>query len=285
VVELAAIFKSRILLNGADGKHARGKRGARSRLRGKIYAASKAGFRGEVRVSYPIEKRIAGLCLGAALVCVAAVAPLRAQTSAGASPKKTPSARTVAAKSAPAKPSLENLTALKSEGSKSAPLTMEVFSDFECPACRALLQDTLRQITVNYVDTGKLYLIHRDFPLPMHKYSREAARYANAAALIGKFNVVYAALFSKQESWSVNGQVDAVVAGVLTPAEIARVRQSAKEKDLDAAIQKDVDLGTNVHRVTQTPTSVITYQGQTYPIVGVVSYPILKQFLDQLLKR
>jgi protein-disulfide isomerase len=214
-----------------------------------------------------------------------AVAPSRAQTSASANAKKTTSAKTVAAKSAPARPSLENLTALKSEGSKSAPLTMEVFSDFECPACRALEQDTLRQITQNYVDTGKLYLIHRDFPLPMHKFSREAARYANAAALIGKFNVVYAALFSKQETWAASGQVDAIVAGVLTPAEMVRVRQLAKDKDLDAAIQKDVDLGTNVHRVTQTPTSVVTYQGQMYPVVGVVSYPILKQFLDQLLKR
>jgi protein-disulfide isomerase len=253
-------------------------------------AAPKARFRGEVSVIFRIEKRVAALCFVAALVCVAAGAPLRAQTSANATPKKTSSAKSLtpksaAAKTAPAKPSLENLTALKSEGSKSAPLTMEVFSDFECPACRTLYQDTLRQITQNYVDTGKMYLIHRDFPLPMHKYSREAARYVNAAALIGKFNVVYAALFSKQETWAANGQVDAIVASVLSPAEMAQVRQLAKEKDLDAAIQKDVDLGTKVHHVTQTPTSVITYQGQMYPVVGVVSYPILKQFLDQLLKR
>jgi protein-disulfide isomerase len=239
----------------------------------------------EERVNVPSGKKIAAVCAVTLWFCAAAVLTAGAQTNANAAARKTSGTKSAAAKPAPAKPSLENLTALKSEGSKSAPLTMEVFSDFECPACRTLYQDTLRQITQNYVDTGKLYLIHRDFPLPSHKYSREAARYANAAALIGKFNAVYAALFSKQETWAANGQVDAIVASVLSPAEMAQVRQLSKEKDLDAAIQKDVDLGIKVHHVTQTPTSVITYQGQMYPVVGVVSYPILKQFLDQLLKR
>jgi protein-disulfide isomerase len=239
----------------------------------------------EERVIVPSGKRDAAVCAVALWFCAAAVLTADAQTNANAAPRKTSGTKSAATKPAPAKLSLENLTALKSEGSKSAPLTMEVFSDFECPACRTLYQDTLRQITQNYVDTGKLYLIHRDFPLAMHKYSREAARYANAAALIGKFNAVYTALFNKQETWAANGQVDAIVASVLSPAEMAQVRQLAKEKDLDAAIQKDVDLGTKVHHVTQTPTSVITYQGQMYPVVGVVSYPILKQFLDQLLKR
>jgi hypothetical protein len=35
--------------------------------------------------------------------------------------------------------------------------------------------------------------------------------------------------------------------------------------------------------VTQTPTTIITHKGQVYPIVGVMSYKIMKQFLDSLL--
>src|SRR5713101_2549652 len=80
------------------------------------------------------------------------------------------------------------LTSLKALGSKSAPITVEVFSDFQCPSCRTVYQSVMRPVIDNYVSVGKVYLVHRDFPLPMHKYSREAARWANAAAQIGKFD-------------------------------------------------------------------------------------------------
>ena len=35
------------------------------------------------------------------------------------------------------------------------------------------------QLVARYIDTGKVRLIHRDFPLSRHRYARMAARYAN----------------------------------------------------------------------------------------------------------
>src|SRR5712664_585104 len=64
----------------------------------------------------------------------------------------------------------------KSLGSKSAPITIEVFEDFQCPACRNFFETTVKQLIDDYVVPGKVYLIHRDFPLEMHPYSRQAAR-------------------------------------------------------------------------------------------------------------
>lgn len=237
-----------------------------------------------------IVKRVLAIGVGLALVSAGAL-PSPAQSDAAAATKKTANA---SAAKKPAKTnaaeatvgvSNEDITALKSEGVKSAPITLEVFSDFECPACKILFEYTLNQVSQNYVSTNRVYLIHRDFPLPMHKYSREAARYANAAARIGKFDAVASTLFARQETWATNGQVDATVASVLTPAEMAKVRQLEKSSQIDAGIQKDVNLGNSVHHVTQTPTTIITYKGQMYPVVGVVTYPILKQFLDSLLAR
>jgi len=75
---------------------------------------------------------------------------------------------------------------VKAIGSKSAPITMEVFSDYQCPSCRLLYEQTLKPLINEYVATGKVYLIHRDFPLPMHKYSTDAARWVNAGAKIGR---------------------------------------------------------------------------------------------------
>jgi protein-disulfide isomerase len=178
-----------------------------------------------------------------------------------------------------------NLAPEKSLGSKSAPIVVEVFSDFQCPACRSLFQETIRPMIDEYVSSGRVYLVHRDFPLPMHKYAREAARWANAAAQIGKFEKVEEALFSKQEVWSTTGNVESVVAGVLTATELKRVRQLAQGGQLDAAIEKDISMG-NTKNVQRTPSMFVTHGAETTPLPpGGVSYPILKQYLDYLLKK
>jgi protein-disulfide isomerase len=170
----------------------------------------------------------------------------------------------------------------KAFGSKSAPVTMEVFSDFQCPACKTLYITTNRKIMDDYVSTGKVYLIHRDFPLAMHAHSRVAARYARAAAQIGKNEPVEQALFQNQEKWEQSGDVDGTVAAVLSAAEMAKVRALVKGGTLEAAIDKDFALG-QLYRVNQTPTTVFHSGGQTYPYAGVMSYDTLKSFLNQLL--
>jgi protein-disulfide isomerase len=170
----------------------------------------------------------------------------------------------------------------KAFGSKNAPVIMEVFSDFQCPACKTLYITTNRLVMDNYVSTGKVYLVHRDFPLAMHAHSRMAARYARAAAQLGKIEPVEQALFQNQEKWEQTGDVDGTVAAVLSTAEMVKVRALVKSGTLDAAIDKDFALG-QIYRVNQTPTTVFHSAGQTYPYAGVMSYDILKQFLDQLL--
>jgi protein-disulfide isomerase len=169
-------------------------------------------------------------------------------------------------------------------GSKNAPIVMEVFSDFQCPACKVLFTTTNRQLMDNYVTIGKVFLIHRDFPLNIHAYSRTAARYARAAAQLGKAEVVEQALFQNQEKWEQSGDVDGTVAAVLSAAEMAKVRALVKGGTLDAAIDKDFALGNGYH-INQTPTTIIHSKGQTYPVVGIVPYDTLKSFLDQLLSQ
>ena len=173
----------------------------------------------------------------------------------------------------------------KTLGSKSAPITMEVFSDFQCPSCRFLYENTLRQVFESYVQSGKVYFIHRDMPLPMHKYSREAARIANAAARIGKFERVAEALYGKQDIWGADGSVDAAAASVLTPAEMKQVRELLRSGNLDVAIERDVALGQG-YRVTQTPSVFITYRGEMTPLPpGGVNFRFLKEYLDHLLRQ
>jgi protein-disulfide isomerase len=172
----------------------------------------------------------------------------------------------------------------KAFGSKSAPIVMEVFSDFQCPACKSLFETTNRQLMDNYVTTGKVFLIHRDFPLPMHAYSRVAARYGRAAAEIGKVEVAEKTLFDNQEKWEQSGDVDGTLAAVLSAADMAKVRALVKGGTLEPLIDKDYALG-QMYRVNQTPTSVFHSKGQTYPYSGAMNYETLRQFLDQLLSQ
>jgi protein-disulfide isomerase len=196
----------------------------------------------------------------------------------------------VSAETAPASPEPQSVVPPqdvdphKAFGSKNAPVTMEVFSDFQCPACKTLFLTTNRQLMDNYVTSGKVYLIHRDFPLAMHAYSRVAARYARAAAQIGKWEPVEKALFENQEKWEQSGDVDGTVAAVLPAADMTKVRALVKGGTLEPLIDKDYALG-QMYRVNQTPTTVFHSKGQTYPYSGVMTYDILKTFLEQLLSQ
>lgn len=171
----------------------------------------------------------------------------------------------------------------KSFGSPSAPVTIDLYSDYQCPACRALYLGTITQVMADSVATGKVYLIDHDFPLPMHPHAKQAAEYANAAAKIRKFETVSNALFQKQPIWAADGNIDAVVAAVLTPPEMTKLRVALKDPSIDQSIANDVALGTKAG-LRQTPTMIISRNGKTYPMSGIVSYPILKRFLDDLAK-
>jgi protein-disulfide isomerase len=179
------------------------------------------------------------------------------------------------------------LTRKKSLGSPTAPITLEIFSDYQCPACREMYLATTRQIINNYVSTGKVYLVHRDFPLAMHPYSRVAARWLNAAAAAGFFQPAEEALYTKQDQWGVTGQVEQALASSLSTEDMKKVRavELSQRVQLDAIVQSDVNMGTS-RNITGTPTTFVIHNGQTIPLPsGPVPYPLLKQYLDSLLAK
>lgn len=170
----------------------------------------------------------------------------------------------------------------KTRGVPMAAISIEVFSDFQCPACKMLHEQTLRQLVVDYVDRGKVYLRHREFPLPGHAFSRPAAQLATAAAKIGRYDRVADVLFARQDYWSRDGQVEAAVATVLSADEMKKVKQLALTPEVRNEIEADMREG-EAQKLSQTPTMIITHKGRNYPIAGQVNYNILRRLLDQLL--
>ena len=261
------------------------------------------------RHSFGLRRCIQLTGLAVALVSFAASTSLAQTASTGSSTTKAATAHTKSTtptKTA-AKPTAPLGAPVKAYGSSNAPITMEVFSDYECPSCRNLYENTLKSLINDYVAAGKVYLVHRDFPLPMHKYGYEAARWLNASACVGKFADVEAALYDNQNSWAQDGNIGRYIAAAMTPAEFKRVEtamhgcgfdtagmksaslvagQTGGEAcSVDSFIEADRALGNKIP-IQSTPTYVITYKGNRLPAgSGFVSWPILKQFFDSLLSQ
>ncbi|HOX40869.1 MAG TPA: DsbA family protein [bacterium] len=69
-------------------------------------------------------------------------------------------------------------------GEKNSPVTIIVYSDYQCPYC-ITYDRTLAQVVAAY--PGKVRLAYRHFPLPFHKAAKGAAIAAEAAGLQGKY--------------------------------------------------------------------------------------------------
>src|SRR5262249_662065 len=145
-----------------------------------------------------------------------------------------------------------------------APLTIELFSDFQCPSCRQLHMQLLPLLMRDYVVPGKAYLVYKEFPLPMHSHSKEAAALACAAARVGKYEQVADALFKNQPAWAADGKVFETVATALTPAEQKKVQTLANDPSILTEVQQDMQEG-QLERVNQTPTMLIIRSGKKYP--------------------
>lgn len=173
----------------------------------------------------------------------------------------------------------------KVSGSASAPITIELYTDYECPACRNFFLYVLPDLTKDFISTGKVRLVHRDFRIQSHQFTKIATRYANAAGEIGKFDVVANQLFQTQPEWAQNGNVDGEVAKVLSPADMEKLRNVVKnDSHLDDSVVRDETQAINVDHLQETPTIVIVAKGKRESIGGGgMPYTILKQYLNQKL--
>ncbi len=60
-------------------------------------------------------------------------------------------------------------------GDVDAPITIVEYSDFECPFCGRFYSETYGLLKENYVDTGKVKLVFKDFPLSFHQLAEPSA--------------------------------------------------------------------------------------------------------------
>lgn len=84
-------------------------------------------------------------------------------------------------------------------GKKDAPITIAEFSDYQCPYCRKFFQETFSVLKTEYIDTGKVRYVFRDFPLEqLHANARKAHEAAYCAGDQGQYWEMHDLLFRQQ---------------------------------------------------------------------------------------
>jgi protein-disulfide isomerase len=174
----------------------------------------------------------------------------------------------------PPQPTTAKVTNLKGValGRPDAPLTMVEFTDLQCPFCRQYVTVTFDEIKKNWIDTGKLRYVSRDFPLDFHPQAMPAARAARCAGEQGKFWELRMTLMRNANLLSPDYITKAAADLNLDAKAFASCTASTK---FDADIQADMQEGARIG-VNGTPTFVI---GKTAPasiegpvVVGALPY-------------
>ena len=171
-------------------------------------------------------------------------------------------------------------------GNPNAPIKIEVFSSYQCPACRDFYLETIRPLLKDYADSNKVCVIYYEFPWEIHGYSREAAKYAEAARLLGQYQwqEVSEALFMHLDQWEKDRKkIKTYVSSVLSPNEMDKVNKLIGNPEIEKTIDHDIAEG-HKRYISATPTFFVNTKGKTKRIVGKVSYPVLKNYLEGLLR-
>lgn len=91
------------------------------------------------------------------------------------------------------------------QGSSDAPVEITEYLDFECPVCASFAVIQMPTIKEQLINTGKVRWRFRDFPLPIHRYSRFSAHAAQCAGAQGRYFEMQDQLFLNHQ-WAQTGK-------------------------------------------------------------------------------
>ena len=178
-------------------------------------------------------------------------------------------------------------------GDKNAPVTIVEFSDYECPFCKRHFDDTLPQLIKNYIDTGKVKLVFRDFPLSFHDpMATKEAVAANCAREQGgdsKYFEYHDEVFTRTKS-NGNGLAEADLTTIATDLGLNLSSFNTCITDLAQTdeVKKDIADG-SAAGASGTPTFVIGKSSSNGEIdgdlvVGAQPYAAFQAVIDPLLE-
>lgn len=164
-------------------------------------------------------------------------------------------------------------------GKEFAPVVMVEYASLSCPHCADFHEKVVEPMIPNYVDTGKVKYVFRDFPL--NKSALDATKLAHCAETDKYFSFIKV-LFKSQKQWAYNEQYlpilkDIAKLGGLTPEKVDTCLADKKLEDKIFKVQQDA---VDILEVKSTPTIYIN--GNKYD--GPHKYEDVEAFINKQLK-
>jgi protein-disulfide isomerase len=139
-----------------------------------------------------------------------------------------------------------------SMGDAKAPLVMVEYTDYQCPFCQQFHNTAFAQIKANYIDTGKVRFVSRDFPLDFHDNARRAATAGRCAAEQGKFWEMRHVMIVNAEALKAD---NLVTYAANVKIEVPKFKSCLESDKFKAQIDQDIAEG-SVAGVSGTPSFV-----------------------------
>lgn len=171
-------------------------------------------------------------------------------------------------------------------GPKDAPVTMVEFSDYQCPFCKRFFSTVFPTIKKEYIDTGKLRYVFRDFPIAnLHPQAQKAHEAAHCAGEQKKYWEMRDVLFENSKDFSATALKRYAQKIGLDGVAFNHCLQSGKNA---AEIEKEIAEGTRAG-VCGTPSFFIGPSGSGEEITGMMvrgaqPLAVFKQVIEGVLE-
>ncbi len=203
------------------------------------------------------------------LVVLAAIAGSGCGDSSGSTPT-SPTTPTPTA----TLPPMSVMLAEKALGSATAPVTMFAYSSLSCSHCGDFHASTLPVLKANYIDTGRMRFVFRDFPL------NDAGTAGSMVARCSGDNyfATLDALFRAQSSWAYASNYTASLKTAVAPLGItsADVDACLASTELRNGVLAIKQAGQSTYSISGTPTFMINGQ----KVIGAYPYAYFAAIID-----
>lgn len=163
-------------------------------------------------------------------------------------------------------------------GQDNAPLTVYEYYSLSCPHCRHFFETTFPEVKKNYIDTGKVKFVLRDFPL-----NGPALGAAMIARCSGpRYKGMVDLFFKSQMQWAYSQDPLQELTRVARFGGMssADVEACLKQQAIQDGVNEEEKQAEKKYGINATPSFVI--EGKVY--TGAMEYDQFKQILDEHLK-
>jgi protein-disulfide isomerase len=140
-------------------------------------------------------------------------------------------------------------------GPANAAVTITEYASMTCPHCAAFTEKVFPKIKSEYIDSGKIRFVFREFPLDIKAAAGSMLARCVAKDDAGKYFAVVDLLFRQQEAWAMKNTTETLTRiGKQAGLSQQQVEDCLKDQALLDKIAADQKYANEVLKVNSTPT-------------------------------